>query len=514
MSPQDPRSSPFSQVRSIMGQLRFLVPQMERLTAEVLQRAYLSGSDQIPWRTSLNWDRQELLVEREIRESGNFHVPWSVPGHGEQVLQTATLMERRQPYLLPVELARGTLSRFRNQVAIWQPAGLEIPAEVHANLRRAYQHLVLAVTQQADPANASQAAEECLRASLDGIDSLAQHFSKQVLTLRHQQTPHLATLLGGNLEGTQVDPKLNKWFTTAFNTAAVPFSWRDIERDAGHRQWEATDRLVQWCRDSGLKTIGGPLIRFAAKSLPDWLYLWEDDFELIVQNAIEYVTAVVERYQGKVHVWHVASRLNVEGFLQLNEEQRLRLAGAVLETVHRLDPGTPLLVSVDQPWGEQLVHSDVELSPLHFADMLIRAQLGVAGVGLELNYGYWPGGTLPRDLLELNRLLDQWYVQFNNSPLVIFLTVPSSGEPDPLAFGAAQPLSGLGDDGPSIQSQCAVVENLVPMLLAKQAVHGVVWNQLRDDLPHEFPHGGLFDQQGRRKPTLDFLAELRRQHLV
>jgi len=135
-------------------------------------------------------------------------------------------------------------------------------------------------------------------------------------------------------------------------------------------------------------------------------------------------------------------------------------------------------------------------------------------VELELNYGYWPGGTLPRDLLELNRLLDQWYVQFNNSPLVIFLTVPSSGEPDPLAFGAAQPLSGLGDDGPSIQSQCAVVENLVPMLLAKQAVHGVVWNQLRDDLPHEFPHGGLFDQQGRRKPTLDFLAELRRQHLV
>jgi len=497
-----------------MGQIRFLVPQVERLTADVLQRAYLSGSDQIPWRTTLDWDGRELLVERDIRESGNFHIPWGVPGHGEQVLQTATLMERRQPYLLPVELARGTLSRFRNQVAIWQPAGLEIPDKVQANLRNAYRHLVSAVTQQTDLPNAVHAAEECLRASLDGIDALGQHFSQHVLTLRHQQTPHLATLLAGNLEGTQVDPKLSKWFTTAFNTAAVPFSWRDIERDSGRRNWEPTDRLVEWCRESGLKTIGGPIVRFSPKTLPDWLYLWEDDFDRIVQHMVEYATAVVERYQGKVQVWHVASRLNLDGFLGLSEEQRLRLTGAILEAVHRLDPGTPLLISVDQPWGEQLVRSDVELSPLHFADMLVRAQLGVAGVGLELNYGYWPGGTLPRDLLELNRLIDQWHVQFNNSPLVIFLTVPSSSEPDPLAFGTAKPLPGLGDVGPSIQSQCSVVENLVPMLLAKQAVHGVVWNQLRDDLPHEYPHGGLFDLQGRRKPTFDFLAELRRQHLV
>lgn len=497
-----------------MGQFRFLVPQAERLTPDLLQRAYLSGSDQIPWKTSLVWDGRELTVERDIRESGNFHVPWLVPGHGERMLQTATLMERRAPYVLPVELARGTLNRFRNQLAIWQPAGLEIPAEVQQDLKSACRGLVQAVTQSADPAGASRAAEECLRSSLDGIRALGRHFSKQVLNLRHQQTPHLATLLGGCLDPTSLDSKLGKWFTTAFNTAAVPFCWRDIEQDAGRRSWETTDRVVQWCRDAGLKTIGGPLVRFAPKSLPDWLYLWEDDFELIVQHAIEYVTAVVERYQGKVHVWHVASRLNVDGFLQLGEEQRLRLAGAILETVHRLDPGTPLIISVDQPWGEQLARTEVELSPLHFADMLIRAQLGVAGVGLELNYGYWPGGTSPRDLLELNRLVDQWFVQFNNLPLVMFLTAPSSAEADPMAYGTARPLAGLGDEGPSIQTQYQVAELLVPMLLAKQAVHGVVWNQMRDDVPHEFPHGGLFDLQGRRKPTLDFLAELRRLHLM
>ena len=29
--------------------------------------------------------------------------------------------------------------------------------------------------------------------------------------------------------------------------------------------------------------------------------------------------------------------------------------------------------------------------------------------------------------------------------------------------------------------------------MAKPAVQGVIWNQLRDNQPHDFPHGGLFD---------------------
>ena len=40
-----------------------------------------------------------------------------------------------------------------------------------------------------------------------------------------------------------------------------------------------------------------------------------------------------------------------------------------------------------------------------------------------------------------------------------------------------------------------------------------LWNQLRDSEPHDFPHGGLFDQQGRAKPVLHTLASIRRTHL-
>ena len=51
----------------------------------------------------------------------------------------------------------------------------------------------------------------------------------------------------------------------------------------------------------------------------------------------------------------------------------------------------------------------------------------------------------------------------------------------------------------------------VPMLLAKPAVQGIFWNQLADNFPHDFPHGGLIDAAGNPKPAIDALRKLRRQ---
>jgi hypothetical protein len=117
----------------------------------------------------------------------------------------------------------------------------------------------------------------------------------------------------------------------------------------------------------------------------------------------------------------------------------------------------------------------------------------LAGIGLELNVGYWPGGTLPRDLLEISLQIDRWAML--GMPLVVSLTAPSSGEKDPQAVSPAVALGDGTPEGLSTQSQKALVENVVPLLLAKQCVQGVIWNQLHDGSPHEFPHGGLFDAQ-------------------
>jgi hypothetical protein len=49
----------------------------------------------------------------------------------------------------------------------------------------------------------------------------------------------------------------------------------------------------------------------------------------------------------------------------------------------------------------------------------------------------------------------------------------------------------------------------VPLMLAKPSVQGVFWNQLRDNLPHDLPHAGLWNDRRQAKPALRTLAAIR-----
>ena len=127
-----------------MGLLRFLVPQSDRISAEAVDLAYMSGFDGVPWPSRNEWTNGELIIERPEDESGSLHVPWHVEGRGELVLSTASVMERDRPYHLPLELARGTANRARNQRAAWEMAGLIVPDEITEKRRRAVSSLIRA----------------------------------------------------------------------------------------------------------------------------------------------------------------------------------------------------------------------------------------------------------------------------------------------------------------------------------------------------------------------------------
>ena len=130
---------------------------------------------------------------------------------------------------------------------------------------------------------------------------------------------------------------------------------------------------------------------------------------------------------------------------------------------------------------------------------------------MEINLGYSPHGTLPRDLLEINRQIDRWSQL--GLPLVVFLTAPSAEAKDPLARSAALPLPSQIATAISPQTQAELISVLVPLLISRQPVQAVIWNQWRDDLPHDFPHGGLYDTMGQPKPGLKKLVEIRREYL-
>jgi hypothetical protein len=495
-----------------MGQMRFFSPDPQKLTAGTAERAYLAGMEGIPWQSRNVLQRQHLTLERPLRESGNLFIPWQVEHYGEVVLSTASLMESDIAYHLPLELARGTLNRLRALVSESPPEGWSIPEKWRERMAAGSQAFVEAMTSQAKPLHAARYAERCLSLCVPVIDALTVAQAKFLLLARRQAgSPKLSTVLAGALDSLPPSQECEKTFVQAFNSAAITTPWRMLEENAGRYQWEDLDRRIAWSQQQGLRVCLGPLLRLDRASLPDWLYLWEDDFEQLQACTYDFIHALASHCVGRTQIWHLAAGLNAGGQLSLEDDDRLRLAVGAIETLRRVDRQTPMVISFDQPWAEYLAKDDSDLSPLHFADVLHRADLGIAGFGLEINLGYWPEGTLTRDMLEISRQLDRW--SYLGLPLLVSLTFPSADAPDGRAWSKSQ-IAHQQPGSISLKRQQRLVQQLLPLLLAKSAVHGVIWNQTYDSSPHAFPHGGLYDSKDQPKPALASIAELRQEHVV
>ncbi|MGE0609871.1 MAG: endo-1,4-beta-xylanase [Pirellulales bacterium] len=491
-----------------MGAMRFLVHPPERLGRDEAQWAYIAGPDLNPWRSRISFQGGTLQIDRAVADSGNVYVPWNVEGYGLQYLSTAALMTRSKPYQLPVELARGTINLLRNQLFEWQSAGMAVPESLRSRVHSAVMQLAAAVTNQQDPATATGHAERAIQHAVSGGIEVVKCFIDQALAARRQSPGNQDRMFGVRLDSAPLTENAQTLARAVGTAAIVQFNWRDIEQVEEELNWGFYDQQVDWCRAAGLRICGGPLLKMDDQALPNWLCLWEGNFDQLVQFVTQHVERTVLRYRGKVDVWQCAARVNLSDSLSLSEEERLRLTVLSIETVRRADPQTPVVLFFDQPWAEYMSRQDVVLSPFDFADAIVRAGIGLSGLGLEFNVGYRPGGCLPRSMLAFNRLLDHWSML--GLPLYTAVTVPSADGKCPQTRGGVLPLSNALPGGWSDKVQQIWGERLIGLMLSKPSVQGVFWNSLADGVPHEFPHGGLFDDAGRPKPFCDSLVGLRR----
>ena len=496
-----------------MGVMRFLTPQRERIPDEALARSYVAGFDLVPMPAEKAWEDGRILrIERAIDDSGALHIPWCVEGHGVPLLSTASLMERERPYLLPLELARGTVFRLRSKAEIWGAACLDVAAALQSQIRAATDAFSRAAMSQHLPDSAAVSAEWAIRIALDSVRGLGDEYTRQVLAARHAEAEQLPTLLAGNVGPALMPENAQPMFGAAFNSALCPLSWRQVQPAADQWQWSLCDKQMQQCLRQGLRVLGGPLCQLQPDFLPEWVLSSDESFDMLTRNHRQYVAAVVQRYRGQVQLWYCAAGMNCCGELPLDDEERVRLTVGAIETARRVDPRTPVIVGVDQPWGEYMADDPAALSPWQFAEMLVRADLGVAGLALELNLGYWPGGTLPRDILDFSDLIDLWGLF--GLPLILVITLPSSDESDAAAHPqAGRPVAGASCERWTPPAQKEWAERVLALALAKQSVSAVVWNQVFDALPHRYAHGGAFDPRWMPKPVLSALIAARRDHL-
>ena len=491
----------FTSLCYFMGFLRFIVDSPRQRIDPVLPSIYAIGFDRSPWQTEVRWEGELLCCEWDLSDSASIYVPWNVPGVGWRTLGTGSLLQRQMPYRLEVELTRGKLVQVRNQLGEWEQYGLAVPEALTAALREA-------VTLFGQIATGNEAPiEQAMQSACEVADGLGNTFVEQALDVRLRQKGPRKCFLGADLGTTTFEPRSSNAYHKAFNAANVPIIWGKIESHEGNTDWTAPDEQIQWCLDRRLVVCSGPILSFDNNYLPDWLYLYENDYDSISYSARQFTAQVVKRYRGKVDLWQCAGRLQTPGVLSLDEGQRVRLAVELLSVVAEQDPDTPRTLSFDQPWAEFNNHREVDFTPLHVANEIVRSGSPINGVFLEINHSYCPEGTLPRDLIDLNRQLDFWNLL--GIPLYVKLTAPSSLTDDPQARRKSVPLSAA--DSP--ETQASFAKRWVGLLTARLAVHGILWNQLFDSAPHDFANGGLFDHEGRPKPILDVLTELRTTHM-
>src|ERR1035438_4494075 len=78
---------------------------------------------------------------------------------------------------------------------------------------------------------------------------------------------------------------------------------------------------------------GGPLIQLDEANLPDWMFIWEHDFDSIREQAYEYVQKVVQRYRKAVSMWNVVAGLNTNSAFSLSFEQIIELTRLLVSQV-------------------------------------------------------------------------------------------------------------------------------------------------------------------------------------
>jgi len=478
------------------------------LRQELERASVTGGQDNMPYPTESIVDGQRLTLTRSVNESGNLQTPWSVASFGQLMTSSATLMERPLPYHIGIELARGKTNQLRSQVAEWSQGGLLVSEPLLQQIRTATHSFGRALLQSPEP-QADALADTALQLTHQAAHDLVQSYVQRVLELRHERQPKFDTLQSCRLEGGEPDAATGKAVAQAFNSVSLPFSWQQIEPTPGQYNFEAQDRLVNWALTNNLRIIGGPLIDFGGRNLPDWLWADGCDLHKLNQQLSNFVEAMVRRYHSRVRTWQITAGSNCAGILAQRDEELIWLTLRLVEAVRRVHPQLEVIVGLAQPWGDYLAEQERSKTPFIFVDDLLRTGVKLTALDIEIAMGISPRGSYCRDLLDTSRMLDLYALL--GLPIQTTLAYPSSGTTDEEAEQRINLGYWRGAPSPTTQADWAAA--FASLAICKPYVRGVQWAHWSDAQEHAFPHCGLIDANGKEKPALKVLRDLRSAHL-
>ena len=155
---------------------------------------------------------------------------------------------------------------------------------------------------------------------------------------------------------------------------------------------------LQRLRGAGRQIIWGPLLAIQDNCLPTGMKIGPDG-QLLNEAFAAHLRQHLPGVTPYCDLLHVVSGINGVGVAGLTPTIQYNLVRSALEVVASLSPQTPTMISFAQPLGERLGWSVGGQHPDQFLAKLAKERAPIKAIGLELDLGYFPTGTLPRDPL-------------------------------------------------------------------------------------------------------------------
>ncbi len=474
-----------------------------------LHGAHLFGQDEIPVRSQLDFNDGEILGLRHSDTAVGLVTLWDIAGSGKVLLQTTRLPERNESYNLNVELARGRLLRISQKREEWGMMDLKLSEKQHEMLDNALDCFIESLSNLDDPEKAAKAADESLSWSARSGEEMSLAFASLGLERRMESKGISSHCFGCTVDPSRInDKKYLNYIKEHFSYVTLPISWRQIMAKENERDFDLTDEWINWLSSNRIAIKVGPLIYFSPAAVPDWLYIWENEFDQVRDMAYDFVTSVVGRYAGKVHAWDVVSSLNVENCFKFSFEQIIEISRSSVVAARHAAPRSMLLVEVSEPWGDYYAFNQRTIPPFIYIDMICQTGVNFNAVGVKLRFGRGGAGMITRDLLELSAMLDRLGV-FGKSLHLTGVQVPS--EPDPRDNNGRLGEAGHWRKPWSEDIQARWLDKAYRIALGRSYVETVTWKDLVDREDGVLMRGGLLKKDLSPKPAMKKLISLEKE---
>ncbi len=473
------------------------------------------GPESVPMPSEILFKDGQLIVNRADEHALGVALLWDVPGMGTLHLETTRLQHRENPYNLNVELARARLMKIVQKQEDWNLFDFPKAEKFIQRFRDSQSLLADALGLLHQPAEAAKLADQSLAMSIELSEQLAMFHGELLINRRRQTNAFVKHIVGCRIDPVIQNQKYKDTLTGSFDYAILPVRWKQIQPQEHTFDAGPVDEWADLLAKKRMPIIAGPLIDLTEGEVPDWMYIWEHDFDTLRELAYEYVQKVVTRYRKSVAVWNVCAGLHTNSVFTLSFEQIIELTRLLIAQVKTLLPSARTLVTIKYPFGEHHSRSRSSVPPMLYAEMVAQAGINFEAFGLEFEMGIPAPGMFTRDLFQFSSMLDK----FSTLGRPLFLTslaVPGRSTPDPHDRweGKMDPiLAGKWKRPWDPELQAEWLSAAYRLALSKPYVESIAWGNLADINP-TVPAGGALDDMLKPKPAFNKLQELRENFRV